>query len=1124
MSDRSSYSERYRTPSPRFPQKTSITLARLLRCWERLRELDVDGYRTSKAAPPSTWLVEIEWADRHTRRSVGRGTTCSPFVTQAVAMALCDGDSEPLRPRLADGTQLPFLFSQLANGVLKAGVPAYERALAAWDATLADNEWPRPVIFFNLGYAVEPTELRRGDCVHIDWMSGGGHAVFCWDVHLNEHGEVDAFQYLSANGRMQNGGSGGGIAVGGTTDGTGGFIRRTDAAAGPGGKGDGAASPQYAAADPPLFRDDERYVEEGRWVTWDPEVASRPLSGLRRKPRKRPLLVKRVKAARLHGIDVSTIPLFAMGQDAPGPLVRPAAAPPSAPTLVPMGDALGHEEIALVQAQLRLLFRLGWIDQDPGRADGKLGPRTAAAVVAFQTAYGLPAAGELSELTRERLRSVCESARDAPSARQPQPQPQPDGAPVAFADEQPEPGPVQLYFRQGAARSGESVEVIARGTPLDIGRAALLLVEDGLSEAAAGPAAASIELYGERAAATVTIPERPPGTRLVARIAGTDIATAAPLTVAAPAGEPRSRAFGEPEAPIDPRLQRLEAAIAEVLLGARPLVTIASEAGVERDELLRWAVRYSDGGRQALGRSGAQPAAAVSPTDAPVATPPTAPGTGRSFASSDDSGPIERTLIISDLHLGNGGPYDSYAGGPELLRLLDSEATRQPTRVICNGDTVDFLLNTEPLQLSRERALACARALASHPETAAIFAAFGRVLLAGGEVVIRLGNHDAELGLREVQEVFRAALAQPPAVAARLIWQRGDDPVRSGGVLEVGGARVLVTHGEQNDPWNHLDYAHLPPSAGDGAALQSFEYPPGSRLVKTLLNPLKTRFQMRFADLLKPDFQGAVLTALAVNPAAVRTVFQGDTAVLLWQLFRRRSRRSTTFAQPEGDGGDLGLSERVQQAGLSAAEEQAIVDAVTLSAGPGGPGGGRSFAAPDPGEGDGSDGTEVREGALAKLARIGLTTYAAAHRHLAGRLGESYFDLAPDAEELSESRRLAQKFGVDVVIFGHTHAARFHAEREVVYLNTGTWIWLMQLPPADADLETWRRFLESLRRDPSLSTAGEGSGVGLMRRLHVARLEPHPDGGARVALCEWLPGRGLSVVREAQVRPRGKGA
>ena len=79
----------------------------------------------------------------------------------------------------------------------------------------------------------------------------------------------------------------------------------------------------------------------------------------------------------------------------------------------------------------------------------------------------------------------------------------------------------------------------------------------------------------------------------------------------------------------------------------------------------------------------------------------------------------------------------------------------------------------------------------------------------------------------------------------------------------------------------------------------------------------------------------------------------------------------------------------------------------------------------------------------------------------------------------------------------------------------------MQLPSADADLDTWRRFLESLRRDPALTAS---TSVGLMRRLHVARLEPHPAGGARIALCEWLPGRGLSVVREAQVRPRGKGA
>lgn len=596
MSERSTYSERYRTPSPRFPQKTVTTLARLLASWERLRELDVHGYRTSKATPPSTWLVDIDWGDRSTHRSPGRGTTCSPFVAQASAMAFSAGlvDAEPYAPRLSDGTHLPFLFSQLANGVLKAGVPAYERALAAVGATLADNEWPRPVIFFNMGHAVELTELRRGDCVHIDWLSGGGHAVFCWDVHLNERGEVDAFQYLSANGRMAGGGSGGGIAVGGTTDGSGGFIRRTDAGA----HEAAAGQPSYAAADPPLFRDSPRYVEEGRWVTWDPEVASRPLTGLRSKPKKRPLLVKRVKAARFHGVDVTAIPLYAMGQDEPGPLLLPA--PGAVPTSEPsssMTATAPSEEITALQQQLQLLARIGWIDPGPGKIDGKMGKRTHASLVAFQRAYGLPEDGEPSALVTERLRSVCESARDAPAARAPAPA---AGGPVSFGgDGSAESGAsiTHLYFRHGAGRPGEHVAIIARGCPLPSGPASFMLVE----ESGRVVATVEAELSGERAAVEFVIPRQPPGARLSARLScagGAGLVTAAPLLVAR-AAQPLS--LSEPPQ-VTPRLLRLEEAIAEVLLGDRSLRAIAAAAGIERDELLRCALRYSEAGRLALAR------------------------------------------------------------------------------------------------------------------------------------------------------------------------------------------------------------------------------------------------------------------------------------------------------------------------------------------------------------------------------------------------------------------------------------------------------------------------------------------------------------------------------------------
>ena len=103
---------------------------------------------------------------------------------------------------------------------------------------------------------------------------------------------------------------------------------------------------------------------------------------------------------------------------------------------------------------------------------------------------------------------------------------------------------------------------------------------------------------------------------------------------------------------------------------------------------------------------------------------------------------------------------------------------------------------------------------------------------------------------------------QPAQIAARLVFETGQQP----GVLEIGGARVLYCHGEHNDPWNQVDYDELM----DREAWDRFAYPPGSRLVKRILNPLKRDFGMRFADLLKPDFSGAVMAGLAVDPSAVR--------------------------------------------------------------------------------------------------------------------------------------------------------------------------------------------------------------------------------------------------------------
>lgn len=513
----SRYSERYRTPSPLFPQQSPTSLSRILSSWETLRKLDIHGYRTSSATPASTWLVKIEWADgRKSGRSTGRGTTCSPFTTQSVAMAYSKADAEPYQPVLADGRPLPVLFSHAANGALRANNRVHQRGMQELGLTMADNEWPRPVIFFNMGHAVELEQLRRGDAVHIDWMGGGGHAVFCWDVHLNDRGEVDAFLYVSSNGSMANGGSGGGVSVGGTSRGAGGFISKVASKG-----GDGPI--EYACNRDPLFVDDERYIIEGAWVTWDDAVAGKILGDMRARPKTRVTRAKRVKAARFHGVDVSQIPLFAMGQDAPGPFT-PKPVDPRVPEInTPKPD--DPEEVATLQRRLKLLFLIGWIKADPGKIDGKAGRRTSAAVVAFQRAQGLPADGKPNPVTLARLEGVFRSSFDDPKAKKYLDPSRPSGLTFSQDDWQ---DSARLYFRHGAVRAGEAVDLILCGEELPQRTLDVSILDASSREKLADFAISPI---GDRAALPLILPPHVAARRVIACLDEADLETSVSLLV-----------------------------------------------------------------------------------------------------------------------------------------------------------------------------------------------------------------------------------------------------------------------------------------------------------------------------------------------------------------------------------------------------------------------------------------------------------------------------------------------------------------------------------------------------------------------------------------------------------------
>ena len=458
-----------------------------------------------------------------------------------------------------------------------------------------------------------------------------------------------------------------------------------------------------------------------------------------------------------------------------------------------------------------------------------------------------------------------------------------------------------------------------------------------------------------------------------------------------------------------------------------------------------------------------------------------------------------RTLILSDVHLGNGQGYDIFAGAEELPALLRT-CREPPTRILLNGDTVDFLMNQDPLELQTERAVEQARAIVAHGPSAAVLRGLGEILAAGGEVIVRLGNHDIELVLPAVQRVFREALGQPAQVAERMEFHTGKEPE----ILEVGGARVLVTHGEHCDDWNRIDYDDLQTEPGQ-STWPSFRYPPGSRLVKTILNPLKRQFHMRFADLLKPDFQGAALTALAVDADALKSVFHGSTLSLVWQLLSWKMQANTFGRGDDADmEEDLGLGERLEEAGLTN-EELASLQALLDDSAP------LAFG--------GQDDEDSLSGPLLKSARAGLKFYARAQRLLVGASGERYYDLEPDKGEWKEARRLAGRFHVDAVVFGHTHAARWRHAAGLVYLNTGTWIWLMRLPTPDAPESDWIHFLSLLRQNPMMDPS-EGEVPGLVKRFSYATLDAVPAGGARLALRFWPPHSGPGVPRSTVLAPR----
>ena len=110
---------------------------------------------------------------------------------------------------------------------------------------------------------------------------------------------------------------------------------------------------------------------------------------------------------------------------------------------------------------------------------------------------------------------------------------------------------------------------------------------------------------------------------------------------------------------------------------------------------------------------------------------------------------------------------------------------------------------------------------------------------------------------------------------------------------------------------------------------------------------------------------------------------------------------------------------------------------------------------------------------------------------------------------------MSEKFGAKAVILGHSHAARWKQDNNLLYTNTGTWIWLMRLPDENASDEEWLEFLQDLKDDPKLKTPKNQAK--LEKRFTPVMVEEKAGGGATITLYTWEPSGQLRAVESAVV-------
>jgi UDP-2,3-diacylglucosamine pyrophosphatase LpxH len=443
---------------------------------------------------------------------------------------------------------------------------------------------------------------------------------------------------------------------------------------------------------------------------------------------------------------------------------------------------------------------------------------------------------------------------------------------------------------------------------------------------------------------------------------------------------------------------------------------------------------------------------------------------------------LEKTVIvISDLHVGKRDRFDIFASR-DKYSLFDTflvycKQLSGQVELVIDGDFVDFLQLEPWNDTSRPTALRKIKEIVAGSEE--VFSSLGTFLhQSRHELTILLGNHDVELAYPEVgRELIQAIIKFAPEAKDRILLFDKRITYNPG----VNGVLIHIEHGNAGDPWNAINYNSIFHDAGINT--KSFDYPPGTTFVYEVMNAFKEKF--RFVDLLKPEVPAVPLLLLALKPLMTSKFIPNALGGLLDALancFLSRLREqiggfALKPARPKPISAVDQLAAELASECLSGSDlENSQIDLLKQYLF----GSGAVPATPSASLGRHPQQFKIR---LALWALKGLARFKTVE-------GADYYSQDHPANPAAKGARSRLLGDVQVVVFGHTHEALKTEFCEGLYVNSGTWANLIEMP--EAKTEALLAWVEMLSNNSFEVTANPT----------FVQIEPNREGVA-VSLRSW---------------------